>query len=57
MIESMRWVKNNYKRALIIGKKARRTIEGSFTWDDTARKIKNYIGEFMRYGIIKQDRY
>jgi len=57
MIESMRWVKDNYNQAIVIGKNARRTIERSFTWDDTARKIKSYIEEFIRYGTIKQNRY
>jgi len=56
LILKMNYVKNNYKfkEIKLIGKEARRTIERHFSWDDTARKIKLYIEEFIRNGTVKQ---
>ncbi|GAG27120.1 unnamed protein product, partial [marine sediment metagenome] len=53
MVEKMRFIKNNYRKAVAKGKAGRRTIENDFTWDDTGRKIKKIIEEFLRYGTIR----
>jgi glycosyltransferase involved in cell wall biosynthesis len=52
LVRTMKYVKSNYRQALIRGKNARRTIENDFTWDDTAHKIKNIIEGFVRNGTI-----
>jgi glycosyltransferase involved in cell wall biosynthesis len=52
MIETMEWIKDNYKRSVVIAKNGRRIIENDFTWDKTARTIKSYIEEYMKNGTI-----
>lgn len=52
IVDTMRYVRDNYKRALIKGKNAARDIDKSFSWNDTGRKIKAIIEEFLRHGTV-----
>jgi len=43
--EKMRWVYENYKEAKKIGKRARRDMEKKWTWENAAKKAKEWLEE------------